>query len=229
MSNASLDRLYALKNSTWADVLGLAAYVAICLLIWKYRPLAHLFADERLDAGGYLVIETTGLLIGWVIAKMILVRAFFRDQQRAEHDAAVTALRAGRVERASLLTRCVVQLVVLGLVTLGWIAHQQDGSWWGLLAFVPVFIVFALAELSVTLRPGDRLVPDLHDELLQFFRTRMLRAGYLTALACMLVVFLATLIAPAYASLLVLVGLSVTLLVPGFSYVRLDREAAKGE
>lgn len=229
MSNSRIDRLYALKNSTWADALGLIGYVAICLLVWKFRPLAHLLADDRLDTGVYLVIETTGLLIVWIIVKAILLSTLFRDQQRAEYHAAVAALRARQVERASLLTRCVIQLVVLGVVTLGWVDHQQNGNWWGLLAFVPVFIVFALAELSVTLRPGDRLIPDPHDELMQFFRARMLRAGYLSALACMLVVFLASLIAPRYASLLVLVALSVTLLVPGFSYARLDREAAAGE
>jgi di/tricarboxylate transporter len=169
------------------------------------------------------------VLILWITGKAVYQHYFRREQRRAEFEAGKEQLRQGRVRRMSLVGRCVVQLVILGIVALGWLGHEKDGSWLGLSVFVPLFVLFAAAELNVTLQPGDFLFPDPRDELMGFFKTQMLRAGYLTALAAMLVVFVVSLFAQKFATVLLPVALSVSLLVPGFVYSRLDRAVQEGE
>lgn len=84
------------------------------------------------------------------------------------------------------------------------------------------WIEFAVLSAGIL----DTLMPDARDELLMFFKARMLQAGYVTGIAVLAALYLIYLLAPAYIGLLIPVGLAICLLVPGLVYRHLDRQAA---
>ena len=65
----------------------------------------------------------------------------------------------------------------------------------------------------------------LHDELLLFFRARMLKVGYVTTILALTALYVASVFASPYIGLLVPIALTISLLVPAFVYRRLDRQA----
>jgi hypothetical protein len=80
-------------------------------------------------------------------------------------------------------------------------------------------------ELNIVLHPGDSFMPNPHDELLTFFKGRMLQAGYITAVLALACVYVVSLFAARYLTVLLPVVLTASLLVPGLVYRRLDRRA----
>src|SRR5580698_161274 len=109
------------------------------------------------------------------ISLVVLVTHFFRRKQRLEELTAYrNDLRAGRVARMSLASRCAVMLIALVLAIAGPIIQGPYGTTC-LLIGVPTLMLFALEELVIILRPGSFVFPDPHDELLAFFRARTLQ------------------------------------------------------
>ena len=88
-----------------------------------------------------------------------------------------------------------------------------------------LFLLFAAVELNFIIHPGETLRPDPHDELLLFFRARMLKVGYVTAILALTALYFASLFASPYVGLLVPIALTISLLVPALVYRRLDRQA----
>ena len=169
----------------------------------------------------------TELVPIWLVVIPFLY--FFRRKHRlAENQAYSEDLRQGRVKRMSLVSRCVVILFTLGLVVTGSLMQGPDGTFYLLLG-VPAFFLFAGAELVLILRPGNSVLGDPHDELLNFFKARMLQAGYTTALLSVSALYLCSLFSTKYVGVLLPVVLTVSLLAPGFVYVRLDRQAGADE
>jgi hypothetical protein len=124
----------------------------------------------------------------------------------------------------SLAARWAFLLASLGLVCIGWYVPEPHST--KILAFtVPLFVLLATMELSTVLSPGDVVLPNPRDELLMFFRARMLKAGYVTAIAALVGIYLTSLFATQYVGLLIPIALTVSLLVPGLVYYRLDRQA----
>ena len=92
---------------------------------------------------------------------------------------------------------------------------------------MPLFLLFAAVELNCIIYPGETLHPDLHDELLLFFRAQMLKVGYVTAILALTALYVASLFTSPYVGLLLPIALTISLLVPAFVYRRLDRQADK--
>ena len=117
-------------------------------------------------------------------------------------------------------------LSTLGLVIFGWVAPEPHRT--HILALsVPLFLLFCAVELNVIVRPGETLLPDPGDELLAFFKARMLQAGYVASIAALVALYLTYLFAPAYVGLLLPAVLTACLLVPSLVYNRLDRQAGR--
>jgi hypothetical protein len=124
----------------------------------------------------------------------------------------------------SFAARWLLILCTLGLVILGWIAPEPFRG--RILAVaVPLFLLFCAVELNCIVHPGETYFPDPRDELLAFFRARMLRAGYVASIAALAVLYLTYLFVPMYLGLLLPVVLTACLLVPGLVYNRLDHQA----
>jgi hypothetical protein len=163
----------------------------------------------------------------WIVVFPFLY--FFQRKQRlAEMQAYREDLRQGRLRRMSLASRCAVILIALGLVVTGSLIQGPDGTLCLLLG-VPVFFLFAAAELAMILRPGNSVSGNPHDELLNFFKARMLQAGYTSAMLSISAVYLLSLFTTKYVGVLLPVVLSVSLLAPAFVYRRLDRQAGEDD
>jgi hypothetical protein len=163
----------------------------------------------------------------WVVVLPCLY-LFRRKQRLAETQAYREDLRLGRMRRMSLASRCAVILMALGLVVTGSLIRGPDGTLCLLLG-VPVFFLFAGAELAMILRPGNSVLGDPHDELLNFFKARTLQAGYTTAMLSISILYLVSLFTTKYVGVLLPVVLSISLLAPAFVYRRLDRQAGVDE
>jgi hypothetical protein len=167
----------------------------------------------------------TVLLFGWAVTLPILF-IFRRKQRIADQLQFREDLRAGRVQRMSLATRCAVMLTSLGLVVTGTLV--EDGTIFLMLGG-PVLLLFAVEELNIILRPGDSVLTTPRDELLAFFKARSLQVGYSIAILAMVVLCLISLFATRYLVALLPVGLTASLLVPSLFYSRLDRGAGTDE
>jgi hypothetical protein len=201
-----------------------ATTIAALLLVTYFKPFAYLLglqAFERRHGDWPEILILCAVLI---VSEAIYLWGFRRPEQLAELAAVKEDLRKGRLKRVPLAARCAFLLATLGLVCIGWYAPEPHGP--KILAVaVPLFLLFAVLELSTVLRPGDSLLPDPRDELLMFFRARMLKAGYVTAVAALVVLYLTSLFATQYVGLLLPIVLTVSLLVPALVYRRLDRRA----
>lgn len=195
------------------------------LLVLRYTPFARVFGFESFEArhGGY-IFEFSIYMAAWVVGKSIYLYFFRREQQATERAAFRDALRHGRVKRMSFAARWLFILCTLGLVLLGWIASGSDRT--HILAVaVPLFLLFCAVELNVIVHPGETVFPDSRDELLAFFKARLLQAGYVASIAALVVLYLTSLFAPGYVDLLLPAVLAACLLVPSLVYNRLDHDA----
>jgi hypothetical protein len=208
---------------TWLAVMG-AAY----LLAAHYRPFAHLFdftAFEERHGDWPEILLTLTVLIA---LKAIYLRAFRHSTSRTELEALKQQMAQGRLKRLPLSVRSVFLLCMLSLVSLGWYAPEPHGG--RILAIaVPLFLLFAAIEFSAVVRPGESVLPDPRDELLLFFRARMLKVGYITAILALVSLYLVSLFANTYVGLLLPFVLTLSLLTPAFLYSRLNRQAGPDE
>ena len=214
-------RKHRRRWTTWSETAGTTA--AIWLVIY-FRPFTSLFGLESFERQHGTWVEVAILCAALIVSKTVYLWGFRRRAQLAELAIVKTNLRQGRISRMSLAARCTLLLLALGLVIIGWYAPIPYGP--HILAVsAPLFLVFATVELNLVLHPGEALIADPQDELLMFFRARMLKVGYTTAIAAVVVLYLVSLLAPAYVGLLIPIALTVSLIVPSFVYRRLDRQA----
>lgn len=190
-----------------------------------YTPFARVFGFESFEARhGGSMLDFSIYMALWIVGKSIYLHLFGRGRIAAEMAAFKDELRHGHVKRMSFAARWLFILCVLGLVCLGWVAPEPHRA--RILAVaVPLFFLFCAIELNIVVHPGEALLPDPRDELLTFFKSRMLQAGYVASIAALVVLYLTYLFAPAYVGLLLPVGLTACLLVPSVVYNRLDRQA----
>jgi hypothetical protein len=215
----TLRKRITLLGWIWLTITS-AAYV----LVVYYRPFANLLGIEAFEVHHGVWPEVAILCGTLIVLKAVYLRIFRRSEQRAEFASLKEALLQGRVQRMSLATRCIFLLGALALVSVGWFAREPIGTRILALA-VPLFLIFAAVELNFSIQPGETLLPDPHDELLLFFRARMLKVGYVTAILALTALYVASLFASPYMGLLVPIALTISLLVPAFVYRRLDRQA----
>ena len=195
------------------------------LLVLRYAPFAHVFGFESFEArhGGYMLDFYVYMTV-WVIGKSIYLYFFSRKQGAAELAAVKNALRHGRLKRMSFAARWLFILCMLALVSLGWVAPEPHRTYI-LAVAAPLFLLFCASELNIVVHPGEALIPNPRDELLAFFKSRMLQAGYVASIAALVVLYLTYLFAPIYVGLLLPVVLTGCLLIPSLVYNRLDRLA----
>ena len=215
------------RRFRWTWWISLVVRTAVYVTAAPYRPSAHLFGfvafEERYDASIEVVLFC---LVELALRATYLL--LFRACRLAEYEATKAQLRQGQLKRMPFAVRAAFLLCMLALVSLGWYAHEPYGS--RILAVaVPLFLLFAAAEFGAILQPGDSLLPDPHDELLQFFRTRMLQTGYVTAILALIGLYLLSLWGPRYLGLLLPFVLTLSLLTPAFMYNRLNRQAGPDE
>jgi len=202
-------------------------FIAGASLVIYFRPFAHLFPDLEAYEGLHrdtwpeMVIYATA----WALAKTIYPWGFRREEQHREIDLIKEDIKRGRITRPSFAVRWLFILCMLALVSLGWFGTGPYRTHLLALA-VPLFLLFVAMELNIVIHPGESLIPDARDELLTFFKTRMLQAGYITAVATLAVLYLIYLFAPDYVGLVLPVVLVLCLLVPALVYRRLDHRAA---
>ena len=132
------------------------------------------------------VLDSQIYIAACVVGKLIYLHFFRREQQAAERAAFKDALRHGRVKRMSFAARWLFILCTLGLVIFGWIASGPDRTRL-LVVAVPLFLLFCAVELNIIVHPGETVLPDARDELLAFFKARMLQAGYVASIAALVV------------------------------------------
>jgi hypothetical protein len=206
-------------GSTWIDL----ALVTAASLALRFI-LRNFIWFQRFEANHNFYAE---LMPIWVVC--IALPVFFRRKARLAEQAAFTEdLRQGRVKRMSLASRSAVMLVSLALVvTASFIPGPYEAVC--LMLGVPLLLLFAAEELNIILRPGDSVLTDRHDELLAFFRARTLQVGYSVAILSLVTVYLVSLLASRYVSVLLPILLTISLLAPSFFYNRLDRRAAIDE
>ena len=173
--------------------------------------------EERHGFWTQLLFVWAGLPIMFVFRR----RQRITDQLRFRED-----LRAGRVKRMSVTTRCVVMLTSLAVVVIG--SLVEDGTIFLMLGG-PVLLLFAVEELNIILRPGSSVRTNPGDELLAFFKARSLQVGYSIAILSMMALCLVSLFATRYVGALLPVGLTLSLLAPSLFYSRLDRRAGADE
>ena len=219
------DELYRLtKPFTLRRWISLTIQSAAYVLVIYYRPFANLPGIEAFEVHHGVWPEVailSGVLMVLTALKEVYLGIFRRSEQRAEFASLKEALLQGRVQRMSMAARCIFLLGALALVSVGWFPIGTR-----ILAIaVPLFLLFAAVELTCIIYPGETLHPDPHDELLLFFRARMLKVGYVTAILALTALYVASLFASPYMGLLLPIALTVSLLVPAFVYRRLDRQA----
>jgi hypothetical protein len=209
------------KRITLLGWIWLTMLSAANVLVLFYRPFANLLGIEAFEVHHGVWPEVAILCGALIVLKAVYLQIFRRSEQLTELASFKEALLQGRVLRMSLATRCIFLLGALALVSVGWFAREPIGT--RILALL--FLLFAAVELNFIIHPGETLRPDPHDELLLFFRARMLKVGYVTAILALTALYVASLFASPYVGLLVPIALTISLLVPAFVYRRLDRQA----
>jgi hypothetical protein len=212
----------------WASWIELAVAATAYLLALHYRPFANLFGLASFEARHGDWAEILFICTALIVLKSAYLRIFRQSQLLAEIKAAREQLEQGRLKRMPLSVRSAFLLCMLSLVSLGWYAREPYGARILVIA-VPLFLLFAAMEFGAVVRPGDSVLPDPQDELLLFFRARMLQVGYVTAILALVGLYLVSLFANAYVGLLLPVVLTISLLTPAFIYSRLNRQAGPDE
>jgi len=209
----------------WIEIVLLA--VAICLVA-LYAPFARLFGFEGFEQRNGLWPEFVITATLSAVVKSLYGWLFRREQERAERTALREAIVSGRMKRMSLAGRSVFMLFAVALVVGGSLIRGPDGPRL-LVIGVPMLLLLAAAELMTVLHPGDAVLPDPHDELLTFFKSRMLAVGYTVAVLSLAALYVVSLFAVRYVETLLPVVLALSVLVPGLVYRRLDRRAGADE
>jgi hypothetical protein len=226
--NTSVRATLRRSRFTVAALLEIGALAVSFWLVSRYTPFARLFGFEGFEQRHGLWPEFVITATGFSVVKSLYGWLFRREQQRAERAAFREALVQRRVKRMPLAGRSALMLLALALVIGGSLMRSRDGT--SLLVFgVPMLLLAAAAELNIVLHPGDALIPDPHDELLMFFRSRMLAAGYSVAVLSIAALYVVSLFELRYVEMLLPVVLALTVLVPGLVYRRLDRRAGADE
>lgn len=193
------------------------------LVLWT-RPLARLGLEEfETRHGSWPEFVFAGVLL--VLVRWAYLRYIGLEQHRAGWAAALQEMRTNPPKRMSLLGRSMGLLIALALVIAGSLIPGHDGRA-VLIIGVPMFLLFVLVELNILLRPGDTVLPDPHDELMNFFKARTLQVGYFTAIVSLAALYVIGLFQARYVEMLLPVVLAISLLVPAFAYRRLDRRAS---
>lgn len=210
------------KWGPWAET---SLLVTGALIVLRYTPFARLFGFESFEArhGGYM-LDFYVYMAASLVGKSIYLYFFCRRQGAAKLGSFKDALRHGRVKRMSFVSRWLFILCTLALVILGWSAPEPHRKHILTIA-VPLFLLFCAVELNCVVHPGETVMPNSNDELLAFFKARMLQAGYIAAIAALVVLYLTYLFAPTYVGLLLPAVLTACLFVPGLVYNRLDHQA----
>jgi hypothetical protein len=212
------------RKLRWTSWIELAVAGIAYLLAAHYRPFAHWFDFTAFEERHGDWPETLLMLTVLIAAKALYLRLFRHSTLSAELAATKQQVAQGRLKRLPLSVRSVFLLCTLSLVSLGWYAPEPHGG--RILAIaVPLFLLFAAIEFSAVVHPGDSVLPDPRDELLLFFRARMLKVGYITAILALIGLYLVSLFANTYVGLLLPFVLTISLLTPAFLYSRLNRQA----
>lgn len=202
--------------------LDLWMFLAGSALVIYFRPFAQLFpgleAYESIHRSTWLEIAIYAT--AWALVKTIYLWGFRRGEQRRDFAAIKEDIETGRMKRISFAARWIFILFMLALVSLGWFGAHV------LTIAVPLFLLFVAMELNIIIHPGDSVLPNPSDELLLFFKARMLQAGYITAISALVTLYLVYLFAPGYVGLLLPIVMVLCLLVPGLVYRHLDDRAA---
>jgi di/tricarboxylate transporter len=217
-----------LPKLRWTSWIQIAAAGTAYSLAAHYRPFAHWFDFTAFEERHGAWPEMLLMLPLLIAAKALYPRIFRQSTASADLEATKQQVAQGRVKRPPLSVRSVFLLGALALVSLGWYAPEPHGG--RILAIaVPLFLLFAAIEFSAVVRPGDSVLPDPRDELLLFFRARMLKVGYVTAILALISLYLVSLFANTYVGLLLPFVLTISLLTPAFLYSRLNRQAGPDE
>jgi di/tricarboxylate transporter len=217
-----------LRKLRWTSWIELAVVATAYLLAAHYRPFAHWFDFTAFEERHGDWPETLLMLAVLIGSKALYLRIFRQSSPSAELEAMKQQVAQGRVKRPPLSVRSVFLLCTLALVSLGWYAPEPHGG--RILAIaVPLFLLFAAIEFNAVVRPGDSVLPDPRDELLLFFRARMLKVGYITAVLALIGLYLVSLFANTYVGLLLPFVLTISLLTPAFLYSRLNHQAGPDE
>ncbi len=207
---------------SWGSWVEFGALLAGNTLVILYTPFAYVFGSESFEARhGYAIY-----IVSWIVGKSLYLYVFRRKESAAELAAAKDAVRHGRAKRMSFAARWLFILCILGVVSLGWFAPEPHRTHILALA-VPLFVLFCATELNIVVHPGETLMPNPRDEMLTFFKSRMLQAGYIASIAALVALYLTYLVAPVYVGLLLPAVLATCLLVPNLVYNRLDRQAGR--
>lgn len=217
-----------LRKLRWTSWIQIAVAGTAYLLAAHYKPFAHWFDFTAFEERHGDWPEMLLMLPLLIAAKALYLRIFRQSTPSAELEAKKRQVAQGRVKRPPLSVRSAFLLGTLALVSLGWYAPEPHGG--RILAIaVPLFLLFAAIEFSAVVRPGDSVLPDPRDELLLFFRARMLKVGYVTAILALISLYLVSLFANSYVGLLLPFVLTISLLTPAFLYSRLNRQAGPDE
>ena len=216
------------RKLTLARSLELLALAVAIGLAAGYTPFARVFGFEGFEQRHGIWPEFVIVAVGSSLIRSLYTFLFRREQQRAEQAAWREAIVQGRLKRMSLAGRSVLLLLAVALVVGGSLMPSPDGPRL-LVIGVPMLLLLAAAELATVLYPGDAVMPDPHDELLMFFKSRMLAVGYTVAVLSLAVLYVVSLFAARYVETLLPVVLALSVLVPGLVYRRLDRRAGADE
>ena len=211
-----------------AGALELVALAIAIGLVARYTPFARVFGFEGFEQRHGLWPEFVITATLHSVVKSLYGLLFKREQQRAERAALREAIVQGRMKRMSLTGRSLLMLLALALVVGGSLLPGPEGPRL-LVIGVPMLLLFAAAELMTILHPGDAVLPDPHDELLLFFKSRMLAVGYTVAVSSLAALYVVGLFAARYVEMLLPFVLALSVLVPGLVYRRLDRRAGADE
>jgi len=191
-----------------------------------YTPFARLFGFESFEArhGGYM-FDLGIYFVIWIVVETLYLTLFRRKQTAMELAETREAIASGRIKRMPLAARWLFLSFFLALVLLGSLGSGPYRM--GILTLsVPLFLLFCAVEFACIVHPGEALLPNPSDELLTFFKAKMLQAGYVTAIGALAILYLSYLAAPKYVGLLLPLALAACLLIPSLVYKRLDRQAA---
>ena len=209
-------------GSAILNAAGLMAIVAAHpverLLGWRYDPstLTSPLASWP-DTLAWLLIAIVGETV-W--SRCTRRGRAARARRRAD-------LLAGRVLRMPFAARVGVLLgsmvLVLGVVALRRSGHAVEP---GMVAIAwVVFLTAVLHETACLMLPGASVLPDPRDELMAFFRGRVLMAGFAAAIASLALVSLLAVFLPAAMVAALPVCLAASVLIPAWLLRRLEREA----
>ena len=216
------------RSSTWVRAVIItatlmavvAAHSVDRLFGWRYDR-SDLFSPSSSwpDSLAWLLVA--------VIGKTVWLRVFRKEQRNAERERLRADLLNGRILRMPFAARIGGLLVSLVLAFGGALLRQvghavEPSMFWIVWA---AFLFFVLQETACLLAPGEALLPDPNDELLAFFRGRVLKAGFSAAVASLATVSLLACFLPVAVAPALPVCLAASVLLPACLLRRFEHEA----